>query len=314
MELLRTIHKQIDVVIYHYPCMDGLAAFWVARHYNFKRPIVGIPKAIDQILLDEEIYAGKNVLMVDIVTCDYLTILEKAKALVILDHHKTSQERLKTLSTAYFDMNKSGVGLAWEYFYTSNAVFPPFLAYIQERDLFSFTLPDSKEFNAGLMSYMEAHCSDIESRLCILDGLWKSQWRGENPLQEFITLGKFISASRNAINKRIADKVISYTIALPNGTSCVAAIENCSDHTLVSDLGNYIISNTPNIDCVILWRYAHGVEKYYYSLRSDDKHADVSTICVLYSGGGHRNAAGFEHVLHPKELFSYLLIKKKETQ
>ena len=60
---------------------------------------------------------GKNVLMVDIVTDDFEKIKEKAKNLVILDHHKTNQAKLEGINYAYFDMHKSGVGLAWEYFY-----------------------------------------------------------------------------------------------------------------------------------------------------------------------------------------------------
>jgi nanoRNase/pAp phosphatase (c-di-AMP/oligoRNAs hydrolase) len=59
------------------------------------------------------------VYMLDI-SWDRKTILdlrERAKDLLIIDHHATAEKELGGLDFAIFDMNKSGAVLTWEYFF-----------------------------------------------------------------------------------------------------------------------------------------------------------------------------------------------------
>ena len=56
---------------------------------------------------------------------------------------------LKTLKNAYFDLSKSGARLAWEYFHPERAA-PQLVDYIEDRDLWRWQVPRSKEFSAGL--------------------------------------------------------------------------------------------------------------------------------------------------------------------
>ena len=71
--------------------------------------------------------------------------------IVILDHHITAQEALKDVPYAIFDMNQSGVGLTWSYFFPEEQL-PHFLAMIQDRDLWRWQLQGSKEFRPRLLS------------------------------------------------------------------------------------------------------------------------------------------------------------------
>lgn len=365
MQNLRKIKNEIDVIVYHSPCMDGFAGFWVAQHYLkniLGREIIGIPKAIDNIPIDENLYTGKNVLMVDILTKDYKTILAKAKNLVILDHHKTSKEFLESdpnyTNYAYFNMDKSGAGLAWEYFfevkgeyyerfnmkgvnfeiteygsrrakYTNNPEgfqeIPDFLAFIQDRDLYTFKLRNSKDFNEGLFNWLFAFAgNDIEKKLKCFDELYDDEvpyferdvccpYERVSLNRKIIEMGEVMNLVKNNKIEMMAKGTQVYHIEtyvddgkMIKNARYKVAITECS-HDLASDLGHYLVENK-ECDFAMLWRYDHASEQYWYSLRSDDAHADVSAVCKVNGGGGHRNASGFSSSLHPKDLFSYVKV------
>ena len=70
----------------------------------------------------------------------------------VLDHHKTAEEELRGLPYAKFDMNKSGAMLAWEHFFP-NGKPPRLVEYVQDRDLWKYELPVSREIAAVLRSF-----------------------------------------------------------------------------------------------------------------------------------------------------------------
>lgn len=304
MEKLRTIRDIIDVVIYHYPCMDGFASAYVVNRYykdmNITRNIYYLSKKIDGLPIDENIYIGKNVLMVDIVTSDYKTIKEKANSLVILDHHKTSRDNLTGLDYAYFNMSKSGVGLAWEYFY-ENQQMPYFLQTIQDRDLWTFKLDKSREFNEGLYNALFLE-DTYDKKNNLFDNLYLEHLRDDKTLfNKYYDMGVELNRIKQEKIKEIASSTEIHNVVIDN-KDYRAAISNCS-HDIASDLGNYLVSNT-DCDFAILWRYDTDAAMYYYSLRSTDKKTDVSAICKFFGGGGHRNAAGCESKEHPTIFFA----------
>ncbi len=127
------------ICIYHGNCADGFGAAWTVR------------KALGEI----EFYAasyqepppdvtGKDVVMVDF---SYkrqvlLEMSEKARSILILDHHKTAAEDLVDLPEnviAKFDMSRSGAMLAWDHFFPGESP-PPLLLHIEDRDLWRFAL------------------------------------------------------------------------------------------------------------------------------------------------------------------------------
>lgn len=297
--------RAIDVVIYHYPCNDGLAAFYVARRYaNFTHhPIIGVPVTHGGKPIDESVYAGKRVLMVDIVTPDHAAIAARAASLVILDHHKTSRETCAGLPYAYFDESMSGVGLAWRFFNGVHPM-PALLSYIQERDLFSFSSDYSRNVTTGLMADMAATCSgpdEIEKKLSVISFLIETR-----DLSGMEAIGHHLNNVQKSVLEDAVKKAVCYTLHLPNNTSVAAVVQQCIDPALISNLGAHLITNVSGIDVVVLWRYDHRTERYWYSLRSNDAHADASAIAAQFpGGGGHRNACGFEHAKHPAELFAY---------
>ena len=187
---MRELKNEFDCVIFHYPCSDGLSsAFVVKKWYEENgKNIELIPKMINNDTIDTILYEGKNVLMVDIVTCDFEEIKKKAKNLVILDHHKTNQDKLIDIDYAYFDMNKSGVGITWEYFHGSEEM-PKFLLCIQDRDIWTNKIQESNSFCTGFANMVNME-DDINSKLSLHDELYNNSEKFNSYCQLGDTLNK----------------------------------------------------------------------------------------------------------------------------
>lgn len=142
------------LVIYHSPCLDGFTAAWSCW---LKNP-------------DWEYYpgvhgeappdvSGRQVFLLDF---SYkFPVMEKllkaADWVVVLDHHKTAEADLTPLLESgrlggKFDMKHSGAYLAWEYFHPEEPV-PYFVKLVEDRDLWKFDLPHSRELNSLFFSY-----------------------------------------------------------------------------------------------------------------------------------------------------------------
>jgi oligoribonuclease NrnB/cAMP/cGMP phosphodiesterase (DHH superfamily) len=128
----------------------------------------------------------------------------KAQSILILDHHETAQEdlsgflmppsweawlygQLSTSVTALFDMQRSGAGIAADYFEIDRGVRPDFVDYIQDRDLWRKRLPGGDEFTIALRSYPQEFV------------VWDELARDPEKL---IDEGKAIQRYREAIRRR----------------------------------------------------------------------------------------------------------------
>ena len=70
-------------------------------------------------------------------------LVSRMNSVLILDHHKSALENLNGHPNCFFDMNRSGAGIAWDYFHP-NVPRPDFINYIEDQDLWRFSLPDSE--------------------------------------------------------------------------------------------------------------------------------------------------------------------------
>lgn len=285
-----------DIVFFHYPCQDGLASAWIANlfHSNLYKNIELYPIQHGSPI-DMEKIEGKKVLF-----CDYapeISILEqieeKAKLIQILDHHKTAEDILKNKSYATFDMKKSGVGLSWDYFF-GDLELPQFLEMIQDRDLWTWKIENSREFTSGLFALCDTCFPyDFEKLFEIFNNIYNDI----NKFNECITLGTIM----NKINLNKATNIAKLSIKrIDTYEGFKVCIVNCPSQ-YSSDVGN-ILSSNENVDFAVLWNYNHPKEEYYVSLRSCNK-VDVSQIAKKYGGGGHANASGFSTKINPTELF-----------
>lgn len=248
------------VVLYHADCADGFGAAWAlwkkypdARYLPVKHgepPPAGLDGA--HVVMVDFSY-GRDVIE---------RLIASTASFCILDHHVTAQAVLADFPCAHFDMNKSGAVLAWEWAHQEPV--PWLLRYIQDKDLWEWRLPGSREISAALDSYP----LDFQ----VWDGL----------TQEVLeTEGRAILRREHAL----IEKIVAESVLVTFAGETVPAVYS---PVMTSQIGERLCQGFP---FCIIWHQKNG--RRYCSLRSKRGMADVSIIATRYGGGGHVNAAGF---------------------
>lgn len=304
--------KNFDAIIYHGPCSDGTGGLWCACHYSPIKTRYAC-KAGTNPTGD---YTGMNVIFVDICpSIDYLLELVKiAKYVVILDHHKSSEQMIlnnqKLLSTILnltieFDMKRSGCQMAWDYFFDSKPR-PFFIDYMGDRDLWTWKLPHSKEINTALweLGYIDSY--DLTKMTELLEN-------SEAKIDNLKSIGELIIIANNKeIDIGVANS-IETKIKFENETYRVWLGGNINP-ILRSDLGNALCSK-PFKDGILpdfsaCWQYDPKSNEWWISFRGvPSRSPDLSVLALkLGGGGGHPMASGITIKNAPeglKKIFIY---------
>jgi len=143
------------LVLYHRNCPDGLGAAHAVREWLREQDRLEDAR-FQTIQYDDP---APDVTGLDVFIVDFsftrnvlLEMHDLAKSLIVIDHHVTAQVQLSDLPFCIFDMNKSGCILTWEYLFPKTPP-PKLFYYLQDRDLWQWKLPQSKEVSAALRSY-----------------------------------------------------------------------------------------------------------------------------------------------------------------
>lgn len=288
-----------DICIYHGGCMDGLTAASIVRARN--PDILCLPYSYEDAPPARELIEGKRIIIVDFsFKAPVLRAMkEQAAVIVVLDHHKTAKAELQPMIDAgeimgYFDMDKSGARLAWEWYHNRDIAPAPWLVErVEDRDLWRWAFPDSAEVHAYLSAMMP---DDQTEKFVFLDKLRDKTLDGRlGAIAEqahVIVIGKALLRQRR---KDIAD-------LLPKSrhTMTILGVEVPAANLipqLASEAGNILANDAPDKFAVIWWMDR---EYVHFSLRSVKTGMDVSAVAKEYGGGGHARAAGFAL---PKRLF-----------
>jgi oligoribonuclease NrnB/cAMP/cGMP phosphodiesterase (DHH superfamily) len=274
---------EVNVVIYHSPCTDGYGSRLCAEKYlksKFPDRIVDYyPMTIGSP--PPEGLEGKNVLI-----CDYSykkdilkDLLTKVNKLLIIDHHKSSEKDLLEIDDKYkiFSMDHSGAMLTWKYFYP-NITTPLLIDYIQDRDIWTKKLPHTDDFAYWFYTIpydFEVYNKYLENDVLLLEMI-KTKGIAYGELNNINVLSSIDYA--NVKFCKIKDSY--YFIAYLNSS------------VLKSDIGNKIFNKFPLIDFSAVYSINDFDDSTSFSLRSTNKHTDVSVISSSLGGGGHRNASG----------------------
>lgn len=277
-------HVERPVVFFHGPaCRDGWCAAWLAKKRWPDAELV--PASYGDPVPDVR---GRDVLVLDFSwqRDALLAMKAAARSVLVLDHHKTAQAELAGLDFCTFDMERSGAGLALDHFFPQAREWAqasleavgsaaPWVAwgrvalYCEDRDLWSWKLPNSREVNAAL----EVYPTTVEA------------WDALPAIPALATEGaamlRFKQAEINGLAERAAP------LALPEGT--VLAV-NTPLHQ--SEVGHLLAQRSPSRVALLWYRDTQGV--FRCSLRSADDGPDVSEWARTRGGGGHAKAAGFE--------------------
>lgn len=264
--------KKMRMVIYHANCRDGFAAAWAAWKKFGDHDTVYVAASHGENPSERSV-AGSEVLFLDF---SYprekmIAMHSVAKSLIVLDHHKTAAADLAGLPFATFDMNRSGAGMAWDTLHP-NVERPWIISYVEDRDLWRFKLPHSKQINA---------------------------WIGACKMDNFHDMTVLANAGPNDAAHAGAC-VLAYVDSYISDMAQHARHVDFEGHRIpvvnapfvsISELLGSLAESAP----FSLGWFQRGDGMYAYSLRSRGPGGvDVSEIAKRYGGGGHKNAAGFQ--------------------
>lgn len=275
--------NDIEVVIYHSPCIDGSGSAFCAWSYLGDN-VAYIPMAHGESPDFGEL-KNKNIAIFDF--SFKINIMQElktiAKKVIVLDHHISAIENLKGLDGCFFDLQHSGAMLAFLYFNFDGNAPPEFIKYIEDRDLWRWQYDNSKAFLAALDKYEKPWSATENFNFKKL-----AKFLDINLVNEYIQLGRKIIDENNIYIKdvAVAAKVGKYDFE--QATLSVAVLK-VTEEKLVSEIAEYI-SNQHNVDFVIIW-FFNTENNYKISLRTQDK-VNVCSIAKKYGGGGHKSASG----------------------
>ncbi|MDF2143210.1 phosphohydrolase [Paenirhodobacter sp. CAU 1674] len=289
------------ICIYHAHCADGFTAAWAVREALGNR-VEFIPAGYGDVPPD---VTGADVIIVDFSYKRPVidAMAEQARSILILDHHKTAEGDLSHLLEppiqdhpsfnyadllahieadpvenvfAIFDMTRSGAQLAWDYF--NEGARPLLVEYVADRDLWWWSMEDSREINAVIGSHdlnWDAW-DDLAARMQADEDIWRMTEEGAAILR-----------AHDKLVEQVAD---SFRYMIIGGHRVPVAN---APYALASDTAGKLAEGNP-----FAATYFDGPKGRAFSLRSrGDDGLDVAQIAAKFGGGGHRNAAGF-HAPH----------------
>lgn len=274
------------ICIYHANCADGFTAAWCVR-FALGGKVSFIAAGYGSEPPD---VTGADVIIVDF---SYKwrvleRMAQKARSILVLDHHKTAQAELANLPepartwsehrtqagnpVAIFDMDRSGAQMAFDYFVDTPS--RALVDYVADRDLWRWQLDASREINAviGTLDMTFEQWDELNRRLeCPED-------RADVAAEGAAILRAHDKLVRQVIDTTRREMVIGgHLVPVAN-----------APYSLASDVAGTLAQDAP-----FAASYLDGPDGRAFSLRSRGDGLDVSEIAALYGGGGHRNAAGF---------------------
>lgn len=274
--------------VYHDRCLDGWGAAWVVRRALGADGVELVPGSYGDEPPDAR---GRDVVLVDFSykRADLLALAERARSVLILDHHASAVTELVDLSAncrAVFDLEHSGVALAWNWYFghLADEPMPYLLQIIQDRDLWRFRLRETRRVTAALLSWPWDWA------------LW-DRWMAD-PALALIQL----EADGRAILRK-EERDLAELLGKPARRLCVGGFDVPAVNLpflYASEAGNRLSHGEPFAAV-----YCDGEPGRKFSLRSQPDGEDVSIVAGIYGGGGHARAAGFTvpwgHALAPRE-------------
>lgn len=286
------------LVIYHANCADGFTAAWAVRQAmdaDFHAGVHG--EAPPDV-------AGRDVILVDF--CYPRLVLwdmqQVANSILVLDHHKSAEADLqpehmhivridqsahnfnwdkvleyarvdkgwipRTVIYALFDQNRSGAGIAWDFFHPGKGR-PSFLDHVEDRDLWRFALLHTREI-----------CASVHSHPYTFEA-WDAL--AAEPTFSLYQQGLVLERARA---KDIAEQLAQCRRELVIGNYRVPVAG--MPRSLVSDAAGQMAKGSAFAAC-----YQDQPAGRKFDLRSTPDGVDVSEVAKLYGGGGHARAAGF---------------------
>ena len=282
----------MTLIVAHKNCMDGLAAATMTAAYFDLLKKAYVVYFINYGESTESLYISQasDIIFVDFSLSreEMISMCNIYNSVTVLDHHKTAKANLEGLTTQFpdiyseiFDMERSGAMIVYDHFIKGTELEENYdkqlIEYIQDRDLWQWKLPNSEKVNEGLRHVVEMN--NIKSF---------------NDTCECLT--PFNLANRGSTLIEAKEKYVKQVIQCTKSIVLQDTEFECINSTIhISEVGNAICNKYHKPAAV--YQISSDGTKVWWSLRSLDSLLDASIIAKAMSGGGHRNACGFETTL-----------------
>lgn len=272
-------------VLYHKDCPDGWTAAWVAHNalIDDGEDVTLIPvthgdpppdlSGIDTVYIVD--FSYRHDVLVE--------LTDSGKRLVaVLDHHQSAIDDIcghdEIPYKTDLDNNRSGAGITWDFFHNDEPR-PPIVDYVEDRDLWRWALPDSREFNA----YIKTQPYTIEA------------WNALTQMSfgDIRNLGVGALAQVDAYCRAAASHAYICTMGGREFPIVNVTYESCSD------VASHIL-NTTDYDMAGYF-FERGQGGWHYGFRSRNR-VTVHDFAKQFGGGGHPQASGCvaDHLLHTR--------------
>lgn len=280
--------EDVQVVVYHDPCKDGLAAACIAHQFNPNIVLVPLNHAKKEefsIAIAEHL--TKHIAFFDCVppTVEMLCTMRSLGHVMIQDHHSGNLETFKDVQDRtglFFDMTRSGCMLAWDFFFPGS--FRPLLVdLIGKRDLGDFNSANQKIWYALAESGVAIDMTLEELNSWIL--------KGDQGVDELLEKGEVIATKIREQLVALKANVQTCEIQGQEYKVCVCEISN---YILVSDAAIYFQSEVyPDVDFVLFYTpNPPNRVGFRLSFRTLKPELDLAQIARSIGGNGHKAAAG----------------------
>jgi oligoribonuclease NrnB/cAMP/cGMP phosphodiesterase (DHH superfamily) len=259
--------KDYTHIIYHGGCPDGFGAAWAAWKMLADQAVY-IPSVYEQPL--PELPRHAKVLFLDFCPPKpaLFELAAKVKDVMVIDHHQSSADGMKGVPWAHFDMEHSGAYLSWMHFFGEPV--PDFVKYLEDRDLWRFDMPYSREVAVALGSYPMKF--DVWEAISSM-GMEKLKLDG----------GPLLRYQARKIEEMIA------RVSWRDFDGHKVPVVNAS--VMYSEVGDKLCQIYPEVPFAAYF-FMRADGKTQWGLRSPGRF-NVLEIAKARGGGGHPNAAGF---------------------
>lgn len=259
------------LILYHARCPDGFGGAYAAwkKFGNNARYV-----AVEHRTHIPDDVAGATVFCIDhCFPADVTTqLVARAESVMVLDHHSTNREVIAAYPGWQYSDTHSGSVMAWQYFHP-NTPLPLLFKYVEEDDLWNFTLPNSKTIR----------------RWVNIQPMTFKRWDAmvtafEDPAQ-LAEITRTAQAYEEYFNHFVEEYAQKAERVLFEGIETLAVQ---APSFLRHDVGHRLTTLKGPLG--IVWRLeGAGIR---CSLRGDGT-IDVAALAERHGGGGHHNAAAF---------------------
>lgn len=275
------------IVFYHENCLDGFASAYVAsKKFKNKAEYISLSHTAKggDVLKSKKIkiddLKNKQIYFIDFCLNDseMNKVLKVAEKVIVLDHHESRKDFVKSLTGSVYGEKISGAYIASQYFFPKNKV-PKLIEYISINDTYTFSKNEKiKKIEKDIISYLVT----LEFDFKIFQKAEKD-FEDKNKLQEIIKLGNIL----NTNYLKLVDGQIERAKLIDFEGHKVYAINASS--IFRNELGHRLAQKSKS-KFSLIYTFENGELKI--SLRGDGK-TDLAKLAQKFAGGGHFNAAAF---------------------